>query len=1028
MSWLAEAGSREGKEEAPQVVSPKRKLSADAKLSKVMATKPRVATTPEIRDACSERVHGADFYRFQGMRNGACLRPKDLAKDDMKRLGYECLADHQTLNPDFDEQLALFAEGKRAKVPPRTYRKFGAYKTFKDLMRAVQASAPNDRCFYEIAQAGRRLRPYFDVEWYSDNKPEDHDEQAPVRLFTAHLRLAFAKIGVVLPTVDDVVDGTLCGSRASKGRWKSSFHLLPACCDFEDDTVLYDWVFGVVEPLLRKDPHMWFEDVDPKTGAKARKCIMDLGVYTTDREMRTPESCKAEDTSRTPLEMLAASTERGTNALAITTPSSCRNDSDNPLITRKKLEAMDWFAAFSNTSRRGTRSPRLPRVLRPKVEGAFETWVFAELTRVLRAAGDTVSTPTRIPQIGQSLGFDIVACENHTRGVRSLDSKRPPRPAEGDDGLCCPRNSHLDNCWLSVRLLEAKQTSVSVRYHCRPGSASCGGSSKGYRIGRIGPWPGAASAPAPPPATSAGDSKRGDPTPVVPPASTWDMTDPYTWHDFATHYMDSEVVYDSLQDVLDVVVPDLRRVARFLTMTTTCDLIVKDPMMRDYVKIVSTRISFKYLLRTQKVTALGTTIVQTTHSISWAAFIDTPAVRRSLTKNSAVVSIIKPPSYWSSEEHSKYHAAFNVWRGFRAKRLPAGVAIDQTRVGRFLMAVGHGLCSNHRENTRFVLSWLAHAAARPWELPMVAILVVGSTQGIGKGTVFNFMRDQVVGPQGGRTQSGMECLIPGAFNEWEEGCCFLTIDELSPPRGKTRQAADTLKFIITEPTRMLNEKNVKTGRSIPNCMSVVLTANSIAASSAYIDKDQRRIWPIESNPELLPASFWTEFHNDADCRAPTNYPLADHVYTYLLDFFDSEECLHQLNRTQNRPVTDLHQVMQEVHSEPVHDFLNEFCQGVEWVPWGVKAESVARPTADGLRMKPAWMIATALFGEYRDWCRDNGIRCDSVSVKSMAIMFKRHLGTKKVTKGNFYDLSSFDPARQPRQLKPDAAASTTDPP
>jgi hypothetical protein len=151
------------------------------------------------------------------------------------------------------------------------------------------------------------------------------------------------------------------------------------------------------------------------------------------------------------------------------------------------------------------------------------------------------------------------------------------------------------------------------------------------------------------------------------------------------------------------------------------------------------------------------------------------------------------------------------------------------------------------------LKWMAFTVRYPAIRIPWAPLLISSTQGVGKGRLF-LLLEHLLGKENCRQ------IVPSnltetqlQFNEWM-GFALLWIDELDPKWD----FYDRLKPIITEPRCIINNKYGKKEHREIFC-NVIMTTNHAAA--LRVPKQDRRIFVIDADVELLEPEYYTQVHD-----------------------------------------------------------------------------------------------------------------------------------------------------------------------
>ena len=176
---------------------------------------------------------------------------------------------------------------------------------------------------------------------------------------------------------------------------------------------------------------------------------------------------------------------------------------------------------------------------------------------------------------------------------------------------------------------------------------------------------------------------------------------------------------------------------------------------------------------------------------------------------------------------------YNMWKGFHAQKLPP-VSEDsvQELVEPITKHFNDVVTSGVAEHTQFLHHYLANMLQRPWQKSQVAISLYGA-QGCGKGIIFEFFRQKILGNHCSYQTSRPENDLFGRFANGAVNRVCIQIDEVK----SLHDHADQLKDFITNPT-VNYEKKGKDTIVVSNFANLILTSNN--ANALSVSTDDRR--------------------------------------------------------------------------------------------------------------------------------------------------------------------------------------------
>ena len=159
---------------------------------------------------------------------------------------------------------------------------------------------------------------------------------------------------------------------------------------------------------------------------------------------------------------------------------------------------------------------------------------------------------------------------------------------------------------------------------------------------------------------------------------------------------------------------------------------------------------------------------------------------------------------------------YNLWRGFAV--VPSESDKPHPAVDAFLEHARTNVCRGSEELFRWLVGYFAHLVQRPWEKPLVALVLRG-----GKGVGKNALVERIGAVLGGHflLTSNRRYLV-GNFNGHLENCLLFALDEAFWSGDK--QAEGTLKDLITGREHVIEHKG-KEPYTVANKTRIVIIGN-----------------------------------------------------------------------------------------------------------------------------------------------------------------------------------------------------------
>lgn len=226
---------------------------------------------------------------------------------------------------------------------------------------------------------------------------------------------------------------------------------------------------------------------------------------------------------------------------------------------------------------------------------------------------------------------------------------------------------------------------------------------------------------------------------------------------------------------------------------------------------------------------------------------------------------------------------YNTWNGFDAERI---VTKKMGSPNRF---VEHLRNLFGKENSQYVLTWLATIIQKPGKHTGICLVVIGS-QGIGKTTVFENIMMRIIGLMyHGATQDPENSLF-GKFGEMRNQKVLVVLDDFNV--GSIKLNADPFKSFITG-ERINYEQKGKQSVSLLNCSNYVMTTNRY--DPVKLDSDDRRYAILECKNFERKPDYFDKLHDYIE--EPENIRA---IYEFLCDFDTNS-----INLAKDRPASEL---------------------------------------------------------------------------------------------------------------------------
>jgi hypothetical protein len=184
---------------------------------------------------------------------------------------------------------------------------------------------------------------------------------------------------------------------------------------------------------------------------------------------------------------------------------------------------------------------------------------------------------------------------------------------------------------------------------------------------------------------------------------------------------------------------------------------------------------------------------------------------------------------------------YNLWRGFAVEPLAQDVAPikrHQRALDMFLVHAKENICGNNSFLSHWLLSYLSHMVQKPWEKPLVAIVLRGG-KGVGKSAFVGRIR-YLFGIHAGVVSHRHR--LTGNFNSVLENKVFLTLEEAFWSGDKT--AEGVLKELITGDTHSIERKGHES-YEVDNCLRLAILGNDKWVVPASGDERRYAVFNVE---------------------------------------------------------------------------------------------------------------------------------------------------------------------------------------
>ena len=729
---------------------------------------------------------------------------------------------------------------------------FGLYPciTKEELMTRILQVPVEYRNAYELIPSSVSCCAYADIDFEGQPDPYHTMLKKVIALFN---RKALERYNVE----PDIF--CLCGSRPGKSAndqpplFKHSYHIVMRNVVFErNDT-------SEIKSFFHTDDNDFYWVDQGK-----RKCVIDPKVYTANRQFRLPYCCKRGST--VPLKPVnldgdevdfSANEDRMPEAAALYFVAAPLVDDTVKFISKTALQPPSVNQSAAKRART-TEQPQNNRFPVP----------LSMVQELLKLAGDSVTTLTKIQYLQEEDAWKIQG-----------DQKKQQRPCLVTQGSTHEKN----NCLLFVDHLDV---GFRFRLHCtasecrscpKPtlGSIAYCTTSHQWQIEMEQQFQ-----PAP------ADAMEEDAPTPVPQSPDRPMTVPCNQGGCSSSIPrdgdgDGGGGHDSEDDETEFSDPKYKKMK--IEFEKEC-FKIKDPFMYARLGTKAKKESGPSYLKHHE---LG----QFYSHLSYHVQIGKKRVRKSFIE----VWLRDPEKrQYDRIETNCFETTpgcFNIWPGFSAAKLPPVPPESvQELVQPFIRHVRDVLANGDEDVTQWLLDWFANMVQRP-HMPSHVLLIFRGLQGCGKGILFDFYRNKVLGELCSTQTDNPEQNCFGKHASCWINAVLFQIDEAK----SMYEYIERVKNSVTASERIYEGKN-KAEIPLPNLCNFVITTNN--KNPVRIDPDDRRCALFEVS-QIYKGNhvYWLELashlaHQDV-ARAIFQYMMERDLTKYKFDFQET------------RPRTDL---------------------------------------------------------------------------------------------------------------------------
>jgi hypothetical protein len=187
---------------------------------------------------------------------------------------------------------------------------------------------------------------------------------------------------------------------------------------------------------------------------------------------------------------------------------------------------------------------------------------------------------------------------------------------------------------------------------------------------------------------------------------------------------------------------------------------------------------------------------------------------------------------------------YNLWSGYLAEAQLLSLTVgghtfdSEMAAADFVFApiyqhIVQVITDGNKEHAEWILDWIANIVQRPWQKSQVAIMLYGK-QGCGKGIIFDWLRNYVLGPKHTFQTADPENDLFSKFSQGLVNVSLVQVDEVK----NLHEHADKIKDAITNRTVKLEKKN-KDPVTLDAFANIIFTSNN--ENALKIPGDDRRM-------------------------------------------------------------------------------------------------------------------------------------------------------------------------------------------
>lgn len=211
---------------------------------------------------------------------------------------------------------------------------------------------------------------------------------------------------------------------------------------------------------------------------------------------------------------------------------------------------------------------------------------------------------------------------------------------------------------------------------------------------------------------------------------------------------------------------------------------------------------------------------------------------------------------------------FNIWPGYKAVLVPE---INMDVVNPILELIKTVWCSNNLEYYNYFLTWLYYLIARPETKTRKCIFGYSHERGNNKLTLWNFLRNYVLGIKLMFPTSGLEYIPKKRY--WFTGKKLIIVDYAQCTPKDLGKCLDRINYLF------INEAVNKNYLPFDELLNFVVLSNSCSEDMLKNAKE-RGYWCLEVSEPLS-----QDIKYDDELRAKCfNDNAGNHFYTYIMNF------------------------------------------------------------------------------------------------------------------------------------------------